>query len=182
MPDPTLGAGLIVGGNLIGGLAGASGARRQNRELAAGARGQSRAGMEAAGITGDFVSRLRSSAPRPDIERGLFTSALGAPSIGALPTASRQFRADAAAGAAGAQDYGRGFADLLARIRAPQLQRQRESELLVDMGNALRPVQLRAQDEAFLTQLRANMKQPNPWLGMLGQGLSNVGGQMVAYG
>lgn len=180
MPGAAIGAGLTVGGNLINAATGAAAARRQNRILAEGSRQQNRAGMEAAGTMGDFISQLRASAPNPAAERGAFTAALGAPTVNALPTASGRFRADAAGATAGAQGYGRNLADLFARIRAPGLQRQRESELLVDAGNALRPIQSRAEDDAFLTQLRAGSVQANPWAQMLGSGLSQAGRYMLA--
>lgn len=174
------GAALTGVGNLIGAGAGASAARRQNRVLAEGQRQQNRAGMESAGAVGDFITRMRQSAPNPAMEQGAFTAALGGPSIGGPGGA--QFRADARDVTAGARSDGRDLASLFARIRAPQLQRQGESEMFMDLGNTLRPIGLRAEDEAFLTNLRAGMKQPNPWAGMLGAGLSNWGNAMIASG
>lgn len=182
MAVPILGTGLALGGNLLGGLNNASAQRRQNSILAQGSRQQNRAGMESAGVMGDFLTQLRGSRPDAGAERGAFTAALGNPTITGPPTASSRFRADAAGATAGTQGYGRQLADLFARIRAPGLQRQNESEAMVRMGDALRPIQVRAQDDEFLTQLRAGMKQPNPWLGMLGSGLSNMGQYLIANG
>ena len=180
--DPLIGAGVSFAGNLLSGLNKASAARKQNRTLAAGTRAQNRAGMESAGVMGDFLTQLRNSAPNPAVERGAFNASLGNPGVAAPATGSARFRADAAGATAGAQGYGRNLADLFARIRAPQLQRQDESELLLNMSNALRPIQARAQDDQFLTQLRAGMQQPNPWIGLLGQGLSSAGKYAVANG
>lgn len=180
MADPVLGASLAVGGNLLGALNGAAAARKKNAILGEGMRQQDRAGMEASNITADFINQLRRSAPNPAVERGAFTTALGSPTISG-PGGAR-FRADAANVGGTTQRYGGQLADLFARIRAPQLQHQSEAEMLMGLSNALRPVQLRAQNDAFLTNLRAGMKQPNPWLGLLGQGLSQAGSYMVANG
>ncbi len=142
----------------------AAAARKKNSLLVQGTRQQDRAGMESAGVQGDFLSQLRNSAPNPAAERGAFTQALGTPGIAGPVTGSARFRADAANTGAGVQGYGRNLADLFARIRAPQLQRRNEGALMMDMSNQLRPIQTRSQDDQFLTQLRASMVQPNPWL------------------
>ena len=142
----------------------AAAARKKNSILTQGSRQQSRAGMESAGTMGTFLEQLRSSRPNPAAERGAFTAALGSPRVSGPITGSSRFRNDAAGATTGVHGYGGNLADLFARIRAPQLQRQREGETIMDMSNALRPIQARAQDEQFLTQLRAGMVQPNPWL------------------
>lgn len=163
------------GGAVLGALSNAAAARKKNRILAEGSRLQNRAGMEAAGVMGDFVTRLRESAPNPAVERNAFTAALDQRRFNPVMNASKQFQNDAAAGANAARGYGTNLASLFARIRAPQLQRQGESELLQDMGTALRPIQMRAQDDEFMTNLRAGMVQPNPWVG-LGSSLLQQGG------
>jgi hypothetical protein len=175
MPVPALLAGgAMVGGQLAGGLNQTSALRRQNRILAEGSRQQSRAGMEATGAVGDFLSQLRASAPNPAAERGAFNATLnGGPAVAGPGGA--QFRADAAGRTSGAQGYGRNLADLFARIRAPGLQRQEESILMGRLGDTLRPIEQRAGDDAYLTNLRAGQQQPNPWIGLLGQGASNWG-------
>ncbi len=176
MPLPVAAGAAMVGGNLISGLAGNSAVRRKNNLLTQGIREQSRAGMDATSTMGDFISQLRNTASSAGVERGAFASTLrGAPAVGGPMTAGAQFRTDAAGATGGAQAYGAKLADLFARIRAPQMQRQRESEVLMRMGDALRPIQARASDEAFLTQLRTGMVQPNPWQQIAGQGIANVG-------
>jgi len=172
-----MGAGTILG--VAGDIAAA---RRRNRILSEGQRTQSRAGMETSGTMGDFLTQLRGSMPNPAAERGAFSSALGHPGISAPITGSARFRGDAAGATTGAQGYGGDMADLLARIRAPGLQRQGESQTLIRMGDALRPIQARAQDEDFLTQLRAGSVQSDPWLQLAGQGLSNVGSYYLGQG
>lgn len=154
-------------GNGIGALNNAAAARGQNRILADGQREQSRAGMESSAVLGDFLSRLRGSTPGTG-ERGAFTGAVrGGPQVGGLPTASRAFRNDAAGASARVGGDADRMAELFARIRAPGLQRQNEAEMFMDAGNLLRPIQQRADDQAFMTNLRAGMKQPNPWVGAL---------------
>ena len=182
MPGPAIGAGMSVAGNLIGGLNNAAAARRSNRILEQGSREQSRAGMESTAVLGDFLSQLRGSAPDMS-ERGAFTGAVrGGPQVGGLPTASRAFRSDAAGATRSVGGDAAQMADWLARIRAPGLQRQRESEMFMDAGNLLRPIQQRADDQAFMTQLRAGQQRPNPWVNMLGGGLAAAGNYMVANG
>lgn len=181
--EPITGAALVGAGNLVSALPGASAARRQNRILADGVRQQDRAGMESAATMSDFLSQLRASRANPAPERAAFTGAMvGAPGVSALPTASKRFRNDAATATADARGYGNTLADLFARIRAPNLQRQREGEVAMDAGNALRPIQMRAQDDEFLTNLRAGQVQANPWTQMLGQGLSRAGSYAIANG
>lgn len=182
MPDPTLGAGLLLGGRLLGALGGASAARKQNALLAQGQRSQNVAGMQSAGVLGDAITQLGRSRPNPAAEQASFSAALGPESVSGPPTASRAFRNSAAGATAGARGYGSDLAGLFARIRAPGLQRRDESYALTEAGNALRPIQMRAQDDAFMTELRAGMKQPNPWLGLLSNGLQNAGGYMIRQG
>jgi hypothetical protein len=174
MPLPLLAAAAVAGGQLMQGANQAGAVRRRNSILANGSREQSRAGMEATSAIGDFLAQLRGSAPNPAAERGMFTDAMrGAPGIAGPGGA--QFQADAGSRTAGAQGYGTNLADLFARIRAPGLQRQNESQMMLGLNGRLRPIRARAEDEAFLTNLRAGMEQPNPWAGIVGQGLSNVG-------
>lgn len=175
MPGPLVAGAAMVGGKLLGAGGAAAAARRQNRILSGGIREQNRAGMESAATMADFLSQLRGSAPNPAAERGAFTGAMGPGAVSGPMTGSSRFKADMAGATAGAQGYGRNLADLFARIRAPALQRQNENELLVEAGNAQRPIQMRAQDQDYLTNLRAGMVRANPWTQLLGQGVSNVG-------
>lgn len=182
MPSPLIGGAALLGGNIIGAANAAGAARRSNRILESGQREQSRAGMESAGVMGDFLTQLRGSTPSMS-ERGAFAGAVrGGPAISGPPTASRAFQT----GAAGATQRVGGdaaqMAEWLARIRAPGLQRQGEAEMAMEAGNLLRPIQQRAQDQEFMTSLRAGQQRPNPWVGMLGSGLSTAGNYMVANG
>ncbi len=183
MVAPVVAAGIMGAGNLVGRLGGASAARKQNNILAQGQREQSRAGMESTAATGDFLSELRASAANPAAEQGAFAGAVGGnPSISGPMTAGPRFRADARAATVDARGYGSNQARLLARTRAPGLQRQRENEQMMELGNTLRPIQMRAEDDAFMTQLRAGMTQPNPWLQMAGEGLSGTGSYLLGKG
>jgi hypothetical protein len=154
-------------GSAIEALNNAAAARNKNKILTRGTREQDRAGMDATRTTGDFLQQLRGTAVNPAAERGLFSSALASPGVTALPTGSARFRADASHTAGAANAYGQNLADLFARIRAPQLQHQQESQLLLGLSNELRPIQARARDAQFLTELRSNTTQPNPWLGAI---------------
>lgn len=180
MADPTLGAATLIGGQALGAINQAGAARRQNRILADGIRQQGRAGMEAASVQGDLISQLRASRPNPGAEQGMFRATVGGPAIGG-PGGAR-FRADAAQATGAARGTGNELAALFARMRAPQLQRQQESELRMNAGNLLRPIQMRSQDAQFLTNLNAGMQRPDPWMQLLGQGLTDAGSYMVSRG
>jgi hypothetical protein len=164
-----------IGGKLITGLGQASAARKKNAILAEGQREQSRAGGEAAGVIGNFMDQLRASRATPEVERGAFNGVLQGPAVSGPMTASRQFRGDARAATTGAQAYGGQMADWLARLRAPGLQRQRESQMMAETGNALRPIQMRSANDDFMTQFRAGQVKENPLYAIAGQGLSNIG-------
>lgn len=166
-------------GGVVGAFNDAAAARRRNGILASGSRQQNRAGMESAGTLAEFIAKLRGTMVNPNTEAAAFTTAMGAPGIAGPSTASARFRAGATSANAGAQGYGRQVAGNLARVRAPALQRENEARLMMDAGNALRPIQMRAQDDEFLTNLRAGMVKPNPWVG-LGSSLLQQGGSYAS--
>jgi len=177
--EPITGTALSLGGALLGALGQSSKARQTNHILGEGSREQQRAGQESAGVMGDFIGKLRQSAPDAGAERGAFMSAMRGPGVRGPMTASRQFQGDARNATAGAQGYGQNLADLFARIRAPGLQRQREGQLLTNAGNALRPIQMRAQDQDFMTKFRAGQVKENPLYSIAGQGLQGLGNYMI---
>ncbi len=164
-----------LGGKLISGLGAASAARKKNAILAEGQREQQRAGGEAAGVQANFIDQLRASRATPGVERGAFEGALHSPGINGPMTASRQFQTDARGASAGASAYGGQLADWLARLRAPGLQRQREAEMATNAGNELKPIQMRSQNDDFMTKFRAGQVKENPLYAIAGQGLSNIG-------
>jgi len=174
-----VGAAVSGVGALLGGLGAASAARKKNRILAEGQREQMRAGGEAAGTLGTFIDQMRRSTPDAGVERGAFTGAIHGPAISGPMTASRQFQTDARGATAATQGYGNQMADWLARLRAPGLQRQRESELLTNAGNALKPIQMRSANQDFMTQFRAGQVKEDPLYGLLGKGLQGVGNYMI---
>jgi hypothetical protein len=173
------GAAVSAAGTGLGILGGQSAARKKNRILGEGSREQTRAGGEAAGTLAGFIEQLRSSTPTPGAERGAFTGAMAGPAVSGPMTASRQFQGDARGATTATRAYGTKMADWLARMRAPGLQRQRENELLVNAGNAIRPITSRAQDEDFMTQYRAGNVKENPLYGLAGQGLQGVGNYLI---
>ncbi len=179
MLDPISGTALSVGGALLSGLGDAQAARKQNRILAEGSREQSIAGGQAAGTLGDFIAQLRASRANPAAESGAFRGAMNGPAVSGPMTASRAFQGDARRATAGARGYGNQRADWLAQLRAPGLQRNRESELLVNAGNALRPINMRAEDQDFMTQFRAGQVKKNPLYDIAGAGLQGIGNHMI---
>ncbi len=183
MPAQNLiGTGLSIGGGLISGLGAASAERRANAIRADGIRQQDRAGQESAAAMGDFLTQLRASSPKPNIEAAAFRGAAGPGQVAGLPTASRRFTADAAGATGGARSDANTLADLFARIRAPGLQRQQEGNLMTRFSEALLPIQQQARQRAQMAQLRAGQQQANPWTQLLGSAVSNAGNYMVSHG
>lgn len=154
-------------GQVGGALLQAGAARKQNRILADATRGQNRAGMEASGVVGNTIGQMRGLRTDPATEQGYFADALGGPRVQVPMTASRAAQGHAAGATAQARNYGGDLAALFARIRAPQHLQRSQNEALLQMGNAMRPIQTRAQDDQYVANLRAGMVQPNPWA-MLG--------------
>lgn len=98
---------------------------------------------------------------------------------GAVSDAYQQQSNDAALGIA---DYGANVANLMARIDAPQQQRQREAIESAQLGTDLGLIGRRAAADDFLAKLKIQGVQPNPWLAIGGSVASGLGQGMAAGG
>jgi len=100
---------------------------------------------------------------------------------GNVSDAYRQSAQDAALGIG---DYGERTAELMARIDAPALQRQREGQQTGQLGIDLNDLAQQGRGQDFLHQLRLARIQPNPWgqLASAGLGIAAGYGQQAGWG
>jgi len=87
------------------------------------------------------------------------------PQGGALGAVSDRYAMDSAQADQGVQDFGTKTANLMARINAPQLQRQRENVSAARLGQGLNVIGRQASGEDFINQLRTRNVTQNPWIG-----------------
>ncbi|MBB3802058.1 hypothetical protein FHR47_002306 [Xanthomonas arboricola] len=92
---------------------------------------------------------------------------------GAVSDAYQQSSNDAALGIA---DYGANVAKLMARIDAPQQQRQREAIQSAQLGSDLGLIGRRASADDFLAKIKLQGVRSNPWLAAAGQAASGAAG------
>jgi len=100
---------------------------------------------------------------------------------GALSDAFRQSAQDAALGIG---EHGERTAELMGRIDAPALQRQREGQQTGQLGIELNDLAQQGRGQDFLHQLRLARIQPNPWgqLTAAGLGIAAGYGQQSGWG
>ncbi len=152
-------------------------ARRQDEALAQQIRDQVAARQAAAQRVAQTVQETAASAPEQDRAGALqgYLDALRAhraAASGAMATpggTSAAFQQDARDAAGGVQDYGDRVADLMARIDAPALQRQREGFAIGNLGVDLARLRSKAQGMDFLNELRLRGIRRNPWLDLATQ-------------
>lgn len=94
---------------------------------------------------------------------------------------SQQFDEMAGASEGQATGYAQQVADLMARIDAGGLQRQREGNQMADMGMDFDVLGGNIKGDEFLTRLRMGGVRRNPWLDALG-GAAGVAGTYAAGG
>lgn len=90
---------------------------------------------------------------------------------GAVSDAYQQSSNDAALGIA---DYGANVANLMARIDAPQQQRQREAIQSAQLGSDLGLIGRRASADDYLAKIKLQGVRSNPWLAAAGQAASGA--------
>jgi len=97
---------------------------------------------------------------------------------------SEAYRQSAQDAALGIGDTAERTAELMARIDAPALQRQREGQQTGQLGIDLNDLAQRGRGQDFLHQLRLARIQPNPWgqLVATGLGIAAGYGQQAGWG
>jgi hypothetical protein len=70
-------------------------------------------------------------------------------------------------------------ADLMTRVAAPILQRQREGSRFAQLGTDVGIIGRAAAGEDFLTRLRMQAMRNNPWIDAAGQTMVGIGGGMA---
>lgn len=107
------------------------------------------------------------------------TASNGLRQAGAVSDAYQQQSNDAALGIA---DYGANVANLMARIDAPQQQRQREAIEGAQLGSDLGLIGRRAAGDDYLAKIKMQGVRANPWLAAFGQAASGAAMGMASAG
>ena len=161
-------------------------AKRQDNQAALAIRNQSKIQKDADAKVNDEVTRLQGSnsadeaatrlddymnvlrANRARTENGL------APNVG-----STAFQTDASNAATGVNDYAAKTAGLLARIDAPQMQRQGEAFSYGNLGTDLGLIGRQSQGQNFIDQLKLNAIRRNAKIDLASGLMSAAGGSMA---
>lgn len=99
---------------------------------------------------------------------------------GAPGAVSGRYAGDAAGAEGDVAEFGRQTADTLARISAPGMQRQQESQGFGRLGNDLGQITNAANGDAFLQQLRQRAAGArNPWIDAAGQITTGLGSALA---
>ncbi len=163
--------------------------RKQDQETAQGLLKQSRMQQDADRRVNDEVSQLQASTAddarvqrldqyRQQLQRGRSQA------VGGLetPVGGATFQNDASAARTGVDNAAATTAGLMARIDAPQLQRQDEAfgygRLATDIDTASR----NSRQQQFLDQLRLRAIRRRPEMDLLAGGLTAAGGAMGSSG
>lgn len=164
--------------------------KRQDREAAAGIRQQGATQRQADERVNAELAQLEGSSPEQErrasqdafmqeLQRSRATAASSMPGVAG---ASGRYGSDLVAADAAATGTAAKVADLMARINAPALQRQREGSSFGRAGSDLNVLGRRSAGDDFITQLRARSIRANPWITAGGQVLGGVGAGMASGG
>lgn len=146
-------------------------AKKQDQNLAMQIRNQSAQQQKAESKIGDMLKQLQGSNSKDEekqrMDQYLTTLQQGAQAKGINQGAggfSDAYRTDAAAAAAGLQDFGAQRAGLLARTDAPGLQRTGEGILFDNTATDIRGIERDANQQAFLDNMALQNMRKNPWI------------------
>ena len=146
-------------------------AKKQDQNLAMQIRNQSKEQQGAEGKIRDMLTKLSTSDSKDEekqrMDQYLQTLQMGSQANGinqGVGGFSDAYRQDAAAAAAGLQDFGVNRAGLLARTDAPGLQREGEGILFDNTAFDVRGIGRNANQQAYLDNLALNAIRPDPWL------------------
>ena len=170
-------------------------AKKQDQNAAMQIRNQSAQQQKAESKIGEMLKQLQGSNSKDEekqrMDQYLTTLQQGAQAKGinqGVGGFSDAYRTDAAAAAAGLQDFGAQRAGLLARTDAPGLQRTGEGILFDNTAQDIRGIGRDANQQQFLDNLALQAIKPNPWitaaseLGMAYAGASAGGGKKSTSG
>ena len=162
-------------------------ARRQDQQAAESIRGQGRLQRQADAKVNEQVAQLEASrsaderAQRLDQYYDILRSKRGNLESGLAPgIGSEAFRGDSAAAAQGVQDQAQATAGLMARMDAPQIQRQGEATGFGHLATDIGLVGRQSAGQRFIDDLRLRSIRRNPWLDAVGQGLASYGAGSLA--
>lgn len=160
-------------------------ADRQDAALADSIINQSRKQREADARVGEEVQKLEGSTAADERAERLaqYMDVVGrnrdSLQAGLVPgVGSDRFQADAQGSAAAAESYAGKMADLMARVDAGSLQRQREGFGYGRLATDLSRVAREASGQSFLDELRLRGIRRNPWLDAAAAGMSGAAGAM----
>ena len=159
-------------------------AKRQDQNAAMQIRNQSAQQQKAESKIGDMLKQLQGSNSQDEekqrMDQYLTTLQQGAQANGinqGVGGFSDAYRTDAAAAAAGLEDFGAQRAGLLARTDAPGLQRTGEGILFDNTATDIRGIGRDANQQQFLDNLALNAIKPNPWISAAADlGMAYAGG------
>lgn len=161
--------------------------KRQDRAVSAGILQRMAATRDQSAAIQKALANLRASNDAPQVAQGnqdyLHELATAQPmgsqpaQVGALSDAYRQ-----AAGAADASSKATAdkTAGLMAITDAPALQRQGEAVQIGRLGSDLNGIGIAANDQTNQARLKAAGIRPNPWIGLVAQGMQAYGNARLA--
>lgn len=95
-----------------------------------------------------------------------------------VPGADKAYKSEQAKASGGAQDYVNAIAGSAATTQGTDLERVGENEKIGDTAGQLGLLNTQASEQNYLTKLKIQAVQPNPWLEGLGQVLKGAGAVM----
>lgn len=116
---------------------------------------------------------------RAALQQGAGINASASPNV---PGAGKAYKGAQAVAGAGAKDYTDAIAGSAATTQGTQLERVGENEQLADTAGKLGQLQGQAQNENYLTKLKVQSTQANPWLTGLGSLMSAAGSGWAGAG
>ena len=161
-------------------------AKRQDRQAAEAIRNQSRLQRQADAKVNEQVAELEGSSSADERAQRLnqyfdiLQSKRNNMQSGLTPmVGSSTFRDDSAAAAQGVQDQAQTTAGLMARMDAPQMQRQGEAFGFGRLGTDIGLIGRQSAGQRFIDDLRLSSIRRNPWLDAAGGLASSYGSGMA---
>jgi hypothetical protein len=165
-------------------------AKSQDREAAAQIRQQSRRQDEADRAVTDLLAQRavsdgaseRGSISQQYLQQARAAQAAATRGLGQSGAVSDAYRTAANDAALGVSDYGQTAATLMGRIDAPQQRRTREALEEGDLQTRLGLIGRQSQADDFLSRLRLQSVQQNPWLSAAAQAANGAASGIAMNG